>query len=117
MKAYTSLTWAWHKIDNLELELAEAKKELKDYKAVTKLILDKLQSQLPKGERIVLTTPQWLQKCPLEPIQPIDMKTICIGEIWLLWTSMETDQMIEEMKAKILVYTEVDDYFKEGNYV
>ncbi len=67
----------------------------------------------------ICETPQWLQECPLEPIPPIDMKTACIGKICLLWTSkeMETDQMIEEMEAKILVYVEVDDYFKEDNYV
>ncbi len=50
MRAYNSLAWAWHKIDRLELELAETKKELKDYKAVTKITLDKVQSQLQSKE-------------------------------------------------------------------
>ncbi len=40
-----------NKINEYKVELAEAKKELEDYKAVTKITLDKLQAQLQSKEK------------------------------------------------------------------
>jgi len=64
----------------------------------------------------MLTTPQWLQECPFEPIPPIDMKAICIGEVKVKDTIYDAINFVSK-EAAILVYVEIDDYFKEDNYV
>lgn len=56
-----------------------------------------------------MQTPQWLQECPLEPIPPVDMKTVYIGES-LKWIQMD-DIGSGYMQTKS-VYVEVDEYFE-----
>ena len=60
----------------------------------------------------MLETPQWLKECPLEPVPPIDMKTVYIGEA-------EAKEMILEgcfrgKEVAVSIYVEVDEYFDIG---
>ncbi len=80
-----------------------------------------------------MLTPQWLEECSLEPIPPVDMKTLCIGKIRFLWTSkeMETDSMVAgantmaakmnivvaEMSTTVSIYVEVDEYSENETQV
>ena len=62
----------------------------------------------------MLTTPQWLQECPLEPVPPIGMKTVYIGESL---NFIQMDDIGTGYMQSISVYVEVDEYFEEDNYV
>ncbi len=59
-------------------------------------------------------TPKWLQECPLEPIMPVDMKTIYIGESLKL---IQMDDIGTTFMQARSIYVEIDDYFNEDNYV
>ena len=61
-----------------------------------------------------MQTPQWLQECPLKPIPPIDMKTVYVGESLKLIQMDDIGTTFMQVRS---VYVEVDNYFKEDNYV
>ncbi len=63
----------------------------------------------------MLTTPQWLEEYSLEPVPPVDMKDIYIGEIEVKNPSLSTRQMNDAVPIyNISVYIEVDKYFEAG---
>ncbi len=63
-----------------------------------------------KGEQI-MQTPQWLQECPLDPIQPVGMKTVYIGESP---KHIQMDDIGYGFWQARSVYVEVDEYFELG---
>ncbi len=59
-----------------------------------------------------MTTPQWLQECPLEPIPPVDMKTVWIGRVKAKETPLA--HRFRDKEQMVSIHVEVDKYFEVG---
>ncbi len=63
------------------------------------------------------TTPQWLEECLLEPVPPVDMKAVYIGEssprIWMYWNDEEvTYKSVGCKPPNESVYVDIDKHFE-----